>query len=248
MPELTLRCPGCGAPTAADAVACEYCGSALATVACASCFAPMFRGSRFCALCGAEARRELLDDAKPLDCPLCHEGMQALLLGATEVRECAACGGLWADPGTLQRLSDAREAHADVVSVLATRLVTNVVATEVIRYVPCPCCAKLMNRTNFAKSSGIILDVCKNHGVWFNRGELQRMLQFVSGGGLARARAREHEQLVEERRRLEALQNSPGHTGGGVVINMPQTAPEQREHAAVIAHVLMDAVGLFLRR
>jgi Zn-finger nucleic acid-binding protein len=175
----------------------------------------MFAGSRFCARCGAEATRELLSEETPLACPRCREAMQALRLGATRAHECSACGGLWLDPESLQRLADAREERAGIVSVLATRVPTLATPPDVVRYVPCPCCSKLMNRKNFAQSSGVVLDVCANHGVWLDRGELERVLGFVSGGGLARARAREQQRLVEEQRRLVALQKSPLNQGMG---------------------------------
>jgi Zn-finger nucleic acid-binding protein len=220
MSEPALRCPGCGAPATADAASCDYCGSALATVTCPSCFAAMFAGSRFCAHCGAEARREVLDDATPLGCPRCREPMQALRLGVTMARECAACGGLWLDPASLQQLSNAREERAGVLSVLAARTPAAAVPPDVIRYVPCPCCQKLMNRKNFAQSSGVVLDVCATHGVWLDRGELERVLGFVEGGGLARARARERERLVDEQRRLVALQKAPLGQAMGSDVNV----------------------------
>jgi Zn-finger nucleic acid-binding protein len=141
--------------------------------------------------------------------------MQALRLGATTVRECAACGGLWLDPESLQKLSDGREERAGVVSALAGRVPTATIPPDIIRYVPCPACERLMNRKNFAQSSGVVLDVCAKHGVWLDRGELERVLGFVAGGGLARARARERERLIEEQRRLVALQSANrGGTGG----------------------------------
>ena len=169
----------------------------------------MFAGSRFCAHCGAEVTRELLDDATPLPCPRCRTPMQALRLGTTTARECGACGGLWLDPASLQKLSDGREDHADVVGMLAVRMPTAAVPPDVVHYVPCPECGQLMNRKNFAQSSGVILDVCAKHGVWLDRGELERVLGFVADGGLARARAHEQERLIEEQRRLIALQNAP---------------------------------------
>ena len=206
----------------------------------------MFIGSRFCARCGAEAKREVVEGAPALECPRCRSDMQALKLGVTEVHECGACGGLWLEPESLQKLSDARESHADVISVLATRLPAIAVAPEVVRYVPCPSCAKLMNRTNFAKSSGIVLDICKNHGVWLDRGELERVLTFVSAGGLARAREREQQQLVEERRRLTALKDNPGQAVGTVVINTTQSLPEDDVAVSLLARIFVDAAGLFI--
>jgi Zn-finger nucleic acid-binding protein len=254
MSEPALRCPGCGAPAAADAASCDYCGSALATVTCASCFAPMFAGSRFCARCGAEAARELIEDASPLRCPRCREAMQALRLGDTAARECAACGGLWLDPQSLQRLSDGREARADVLSVLGARVPTATTPLDVVRYVPCPQCGTLMNRKNFAQSSGVVLDVCANHGVWLDRGELERVLGFVSGGGLARARAREQQRLVEEQRRLVALQKSPLNQGMGAEIGA------FAQHDAIwtrtvsvsahesLGHLLLDALDIVVSK
>ena len=251
MSEPALRCPGCGAPAGADAASCDYCGSALATVTCASCFAPMFVGSRFCARCGAEVTRELLSEDTPLPCPRCREPMQALRLGGTTARECSACGGLWLDPASLQRLSDAREERADVISVLAARMPTLSTPPDVVRYVPCPSCGKLMNRRNFAQSSGVVLDVCARHGVWLDRGELERVLGFVSSGGLARARAREHERLVEERRRLVALQKSPlgGSMGADVGGLMHHDGAWSRGGSGAhdpLGHLLLDALHLVL--
>lgn len=248
MSEPALRCPGCGAPASADAACCEYCGSALATVTCASCFAPMFAGSRFCARCGAEATRELIEEEKPLVCPRCREPMQALRLGVTTARECSACGGLWLDPASLQRLSDEREAHADIVSMLARRTPTIDTPPDVVRYVPCPACQKLMNRKNFAQSSGVILDVCADHGVWLDRGELERVLGFVADGGLARARVREQQRLVEEQRRLAALQNTPLARGMGSQFDGHAHSDHASSYSSSssdsLTHLLFDALSI----
>jgi hypothetical protein len=62
-----------------------------------------------------------------------------------------------------------------------------------------------MHRENVARISGVIVDRCGRHGVWFDVDELQRLVQFWESGGLDRARAREREALAGERRRLEAL-------------------------------------------
>ena len=49
-------------------------------------------------------------------------------------------------------------------------------------YIPCPECAGLMNRKNFGGTSGVVVDVCKKHGTWFDLGELPRVLAFVAAG------------------------------------------------------------------
>lgn len=71
-------------------------------------------------------------------------------------------------------------------------------ALDPVCYVPCPLCHSTMNRVNFGKLSGVIVDICRKHGTWFDGGELTRVVAFVAGGGLARTRARDEE---EERER-----------------------------------------------
>lgn len=207
----------------------------------------MFVGSRFCARCGAEATRDVVSDATPLDCPRCTESLQALRLGATTVHECAACGGLWMAPDALQKLCDNREAHAGVVSALDARAPTQAAAPDTVRYIPCPACAKLMNRVNFAHSSGVIMDVCKAHGVWLDRGELRRVMGFVEQGGLAAARTHELAQLAEERRRLDAAKIG-GAAASADYGSFTISASVRRSPAgSPLDQLLADAIGLFIK-
>lgn len=78
-------------------------------------------------------------------------------------------------------------------------------ALDEVRYLPCPLCHATMNRANFGKVSGVIVDVCRKHGTWFDAGELTRIVAFVAGGGLEKSRQRESaERRAEERRHAEA--------------------------------------------
>ena len=207
----------------------------------------MFVGSRFCARCGAEATRAVVEDEAPLNCPRCSEPLQSLRLGTTTVRECGACGGLWVDPDTLQKLCDAREEHAGVMSALEARVPTNVVAPDTVRYIPCPCCKKLMNRVNFAHTSGVIMDVCRKDGVWLDRGELQRVVGFVEHGGLTAAREHEKEQLADERRRLDAARAGSATTMtdyGSMTIG---SSARGTSPGSPVEQLLLDALNLFIK-
>lgn len=53
-----------------------------------------------------------------------------------------------------------------------------------VRYLRCPICDEMMTRMNFGKRSGVMLDACRRHGAWFDRGELSGALDFVEAGGL----------------------------------------------------------------
>ena len=54
-----------------------------------------------------------------------------------------------------------------------------------VRYIKCPHCQQVMNRMNFGKTSGIMLDACKAHGTWFDRAELGDVLAAVEHGAIA---------------------------------------------------------------
>ena len=168
--------------------------------------------------------------------------MQALKLGTTTAHECASCGGLWLDPESLQRLSDARENQSLVASTLAGRVPAGSSAPDMVQYIPCPRCQRLMNRKNFAQGSGIVLDVCAKHGIWLDRGELVRLLGFVEKGGLTHARAREMERLAEEQRRLAARQG--GSLGRTVTMHDARFAVHVRHQTDDV--ISTDSIGGFL--
>jgi hypothetical protein len=58
---------------------------------------------------------------------------------------------------------------------------------------------------NFGRLSGTIVDVCRGHGTFLDRGELHQVVDFILRGGLDRARQAEREDLAEERRRLKEV-------------------------------------------
>ncbi|MGZ8899842.1 MAG: zf-TFIIB domain-containing protein [Limisphaerales bacterium] len=217
-----LSCPQCGAPSAPDLAKCPHCGIRLAKVACASCFAMIFEGARFCAFCGAEPAR--LQSAKTKHpCPKCKTSVLAQVeLGHTPVKECAKCHGLWVDASTFDRICTDRERQSAVLGSASEMFRPDRGNLEMaVRYVKCPECNQLMHRVNFAKCSGIILDVCKGHGTWFDRDELQHIVEFIRTGGLDHSRNKEKEELEAARRRMEAsrsvtaMERKGSYDGGG---------------------------------
>lgn len=229
-----LSCPGCGAPAAPDATRCGYCSARLATVACPHCFAPMFVGSRHCALCGTRAARREAGAARQR-CPHCREAMHGVRIGALETLECGRCDGLWVDAEAFEQLCADGEAQAAVVQWQQEHP-PHAPAREPVRYRPCPACGKFMNRVNFARISGVILDVCRQHGAFFDRRELHGVVAFLRSGGLERSRAREREELAEERRRLAATQ-AADRVGA-----LLRPAPLPRDEA--LARVRLDFASL----
>ncbi len=101
------------------------------------------------------------------------------------IEKCPKCQGLFFDTDELDEL--VRRAAAKVFARDAARLQALALAaqdSDQIRYKPCPICQKLMNREPFAMGSAIIVDRCRNHGIYLDAGELKALLDWVRYGGM----------------------------------------------------------------
>ncbi len=202
-----LRCGACGGNLRDAARKCDYCQAEITLderrldSVCPGCFARAASAARFCMECGVEFRPQQVA-ALPAgtSCPRCQGGLKTRLLGQSSVIECSACAGLWLASDDFERVcSDADEQERAVRALGNAATPSHVVAELPLRYLPCPMCQQLMHRKNYASCSGIILDVCKQHGVWLDHRELERVLAFIKHGGLDKARSRELEELERKR-------------------------------------------------
>ena len=136
-----------------------------------------------------------------LSCPMCRVPLQAVSTHQVQLHECAQCRGVWLDIEAFQRLCADRHRQA---AVLLRRDAGAGGASATAPSLPCAKCARAMHRFNYAKASGIHLDMCRDHGIWFEGDELRRVLEFVQVGGLAAAQAQRVPQP------LEAYRNDSG--------------------------------------
>src|SRR3954469_19746450 len=198
----TLNCPNCGASVASDSTQCEFCQTRLKTVACPNCLGLMFFGSKFCGHCGAQAVSADVTASLDLgNCPRCSLALKHLQIDKISLRECERCGGVWSEAETFEKICLDREEQSAALTFFENR--ARVARSNIpVRYIACPQCKQLMNRSNFAHSSGVIVDLCKEHGVWFDAGELSNIVEFIEKGGLTRAREKEKIALNEEREKI----------------------------------------------
>jgi Zn-finger nucleic acid-binding protein len=162
----------------------------------------MFLGNKFCGHCGERTlNAEVLEPEDPGACPRCKSDLHSLKIGATIARECPRCGGFWMSSETFENLCADKEEQSAVINYAGSKS-HELDPLPPVSYVPCPDCKQLMNRSNFARSSGVIIDLCKKHGVWFDSSELPKIIEFIDKGGLARSREKEKIALEEERGRL----------------------------------------------
>jgi Zn-finger nucleic acid-binding protein len=175
----SLNCPSCGASVSSDATNCLYCGAMLQTVACPSCFGLLFKGTKFCPHCGAKAQAQAEGTKTGEVCPRCHGELLAIKVGDTPLEQCGQCGGVWVDSATFEQICSDREAQA---AALGLHLPPPRDLETDVHYLKCPKCPGLMNRVCYANRSGVVIDVCRKHGIWLDRDELRRIIEFIRAG------------------------------------------------------------------
>ncbi len=108
-----------------------------------------------------------------MDCPACKNAMITLELAEVEIDHCVHCGGTWLDAGELEVLlgepARARQLLDSFHEAPA--------ATENARR--CPICRKKMMKVVVGRAQPpLLIDRCRrSDGLWFDRGELEDLLQ-----------------------------------------------------------------------
>ncbi|MGE5295173.1 MAG: zf-TFIIB domain-containing protein [Solirubrobacterales bacterium] len=108
-----------------------------------------------------------------MDCPACKKAMITLELADVEIDHCVSCGGIWLDAGELELLMDAPEKARELLNSFHE----DNTATEQDRR--CPICRKNMAKILVGGANPPLrIDQCRrNHGLWFDRGELEDILR-----------------------------------------------------------------------
>lgn len=202
-----VRCSACGAARPERADRCPYCGAEftlhernLDTV-CPHCLALVSDHARFCHHCGTPLAPEPNDGAETkMVCPACQDGhrlvSRQVAAGRVAVMECARCAGFWMGHEAFRRLVEQAEREAVPAGVALETprqaaaefgLPAGAAAPGGGRhgsfYRPCPVCGALMVRRNYAHDSGVVIDLCREHGIWFDADELASILAWLRAGG-----------------------------------------------------------------
>ena len=111
-----------------------------------------------------------------MDCPVCKTAMITLELDEVEVDYCLQCSGIWLDAGELEMLLP----NPQQANILLSSFRTAKGCSETPKL--CPICLKKMEKIFVGPSeSAILIDKCKKaDGLWFDKGELQDVLEFGS--------------------------------------------------------------------
>jgi Zn-finger nucleic acid-binding protein len=108
-------------------------------------------------------------------CPVCKEPLVVLELEQVEVDYCTSCAGVWLDAGELELLLETKEERNKLINLFKE-------AGDVKeKSYACPICGKQMKKSEIGEKGKVVVDKCrKNHGIWFDKGELKKVVEFGS--------------------------------------------------------------------
>lgn len=107
-------------------------------------------------------------------CPVCNESMIVLELNKVEIDFCLNCSGIWLDRGELELLYSIYESENELQKLFSETSTINEKSYK------CPLCRKRMKKNQF-NNSVLVIDKCPdNHGLWFDKGELEKLLSLQS--------------------------------------------------------------------
>jgi Zn-finger nucleic acid-binding protein len=164
----------------------------------------VFHEHKHCPACGSGLDVAAIGEVSAeRPCPRCERPMHGRLVGDLVIDECGECHGVFLDHVAIQRVvTDRQQARAEAILGAMPRAEISMLPRQGGRmYIKCPVCAVIMNRKQFSAGSGVIIDVCRGHGAFFDPGELPQVISFVMSGGLEQAQQKQHELRREELRR-----------------------------------------------
>jgi len=105
-----------------------------------------------------------------MKCPACREEMIVIEYKDIELDVCSSCKGVWFDAEELELLlGSLRLPVEELVRNLGEK------SSEEVR--KCPACRKKMEKALVGPGKGEVIDRCgKGHGLWFDGGELDKVI------------------------------------------------------------------------
>jgi Zn-finger nucleic acid-binding protein len=240
-----LACPHCGAGVSPTSKSCAHCTQELLLKACPRCLSRVFHGHKHCPECGAELSLAAMVEPKDdRQCPRCDQQLGGRLVGDIVVDECVACHGLWLDHVAVKRIvTDRQQARAEsLLGALPQTLKYEMqpAGRNSKMYIKCPVCRVVMNRKLFAAGSGVVVDICRDHGAFFDTGELPRIIEYVMQGGLEKAARKE----IDEQRAQAQRDMHAARAAAAASAQMPAMGWSSRHDAG---HALVDLLSALFR-
>ncbi len=119
----------------------------------------------------------------PLSCIVCSTPLGIAPFEGEQVQTCPRGHGMWLDDRQLAALTRGSDDHAadqQEVEALDSSAVDSAALTSE-RFRSCPVCQKTLRKDIWRRASGVVIDVCDEHGTWLTREELQRAEAWSEG-------------------------------------------------------------------
>ena len=227
---------------------------------CSSCNAPLPNASLLCEYCGIRNDIDLAgihyytthEHGSNRICPRCSLKLKTLdvnLNGTFLIDRCDRCLGLFFDPGELEALLEATVKNVFFVNKagLDNMNLRRQVEQHEIIYIKCPVCSKMMNRVNFGVKSGVIVDRCREHGVWLDGGELRVLFEWMKLGGklLDQEHREKMKRKEEERKKKDRIVASSWETGDS---SFDEFGSVLRHSDPYLFRIILSAIRFFFTR
>ncbi len=163
---------------------------------CKSCSAPLPANINRCTFCNVRNDVDLndkhsfsiVDNQQDRTCPHCEVSMQTIQLqldSPFEIERCDTCYGLFFDPGEIETFLESAVSNVFGVnlSLIENINIDRYQKNTKVKYIKCPVCEIFMNRVNFGHKSGVVIDQCRDHGIWLDNGEITHLMEWKKAGG-----------------------------------------------------------------
>lgn len=141
-----------------------------------------------------------------MNCPRCGTG----LFHRDDLDLCPGCDGIWFDRGELEALAKSARPTDEEKMTLGQiqrdlQSLPKPNPSDNVQYIKCPACGEMMTRRMFGRRSGVLIDQCREHGIWLDAGEREAIIAFAEKGGM---RVTEREESAERNAEAGRLQQN----------------------------------------
>jgi len=165
-----------------------------------------------CLYCGGEMVSDKTSGT--IHCCGCQSEMVEVEHHGVLIDVCSGCDSIWFDNGELetileraphpeQHISDVNPSSQGLDRTYRTSFIEPIHSS--IR--SCPHCVKPMGQLNYKRLSGVVIDVCRFHGVFLDHLELEKLQDFAATGGLSQAKTRIKDEATQQEKKQRQSKN-----------------------------------------
>jgi Zn-finger nucleic acid-binding protein len=126
-----------------------------------------------------------------MKCPVCGHHLIVVEYHNIELDYCHNCKGVWFDSGELELLLKSYGLEEPKASFDGIFNSHEAPSREKKR--KCPICGRRMKKVAVGGPPGILIDVCRErHGLWFDGGEVARLIERLAGEQAPKLGSHEH--------------------------------------------------------